>query len=394
VSLAWSARSRAARLGLVTSLLGLASLLGAAPVGAASELTMSTPYPAVAASPGSTVNFEISITTDTPDRVDLTVTGAPADWTATLRGGGFTIDGVETDGTREPTKVTLAVTVPAGAAEGTQRIAVRGVTTTGSKAADTLPVDVRVTPNAAGDVTLTTDIPSLKGASNATFPFTLTLTNSTPEDLPFSSVATGPAGWTVTSQVGSSAQAASVVVKAGATSPVTVSVKPAADTPAGKYPIAVDVTSGTQTAHQDLEVEITGTYTLTLTTADERLNMSATAGGTSDLTVVVTNTGTADVTDVAMSATAPTGWTVKFDPETVTVPAGQQIQSVAHVSPSADAIAGDYVTTFKATAPTANASAAIRVTIETSLVWGLIGVGLIVLVVVGLLWTFRRFGRR
>ena len=394
MSLAWSARSRAARLGLVTSLLGLASLLGAAPVGAASELTMSTPYPAVAASPGSTVNFEISITTDTPDRVDLTVTGAPADWTATLRGGGFTIDGVETDGTREPTKVTLAVTVPAGAAEGTQRIAVRGVTTTGSKAADTLPVDVRVTPNAAGDVTLTTDIPSLKGASNATFPFTLTLTNSTPEDLPFSSVATGPAGWTVTSQVGSSAQAASVVVKAGATSPVTVSVKPAADTPAGKYPIAVDVTSGTQTAHQDLEVEITGTYTLTLTTADERLNMSATAGGTSDLTVVVTNTGTADVTDVAMSATAPTGWTVKFDPETVTVPAGQQIQSVAHVSPSADAIAGDYVTTFKATAPTANASAAIRVTIETSLVWGLIGVGLIVLVVVGLLWTFRRFGRR
>ena len=176
----------------------------------------------------------------------------------------------------------------------------------GSKAADTLPVDVRVTPNAAGDVTLTTDIPSLKGASNATFPFTLTLTNSTPEDLPFSSVATGPAGWTVTSQVGSSAQAASVVVKAGATSPVTVSVKPAADTPAGKYPIAVDVTSGTQTAHQDLEVEITGTYTLTLTTADQRLNMSATAGGTSDLTVVVTNTGTADVADVAMSATAPT----------------------------------------------------------------------------------------
>src|SRR4029078_12315973 len=146
----------------------------------------------------------------------------------------------------------------------------------------------------------------------------------------------------------------------------------AATAAAGKFPISVDVSSGAQTAHQDLEVEITGTYTLTLTTADQRLNMSATAGGTSDLTVVVTNTGTADVTDVVMSATAPTGWTVKFDPETVTVPAGQQIQSVAHVSTSADANAGDYVRTFKATAPPANASAAIRVTIETSLVWGLI----------------------
>ena len=394
MSLARSVRSNAARLGLVASLLGLASLIGAAPVGAAGEITLTTPYPAVAAAPGSTVNFEISITTDTADRVDLTVTGAPADWTATLRGGGFTVDGVETDGTNTPTKVTLAVTVPAAAAEGTQRIAVRGVSTSGARAADTLPVDVRVTPNAAGDVTLTTDIPSLKGASNATFPFTLTLTNSTPEDLPFSSVATGPDGWTVTSQVGSSAQAASVVVKAGATSPVTVSVKPAAGAAAGKYPIGVDVTSGTQTAHQDLEVEITGTYTLTLTTADQRLNMSATAGGTSDLTVVVTNTGTADVEGVAMSATAPTGWTVKFEPETVAVPAGQQVQAVAHVTPSGDAIAGDYVATFKATAPTASADAEIRVTIETSLVWGLIGVGLIVLVIAGLLWTFRRFGRR
>ena len=394
MSLARSVRSNAARLGLAASLLGLASLIGAAPVGAAGEITLTTPYPAVAAAPGSTVNFEISITTDTADRVDLTVTGAPADWTATLRGGGFTVDGVETDGTNTPTKVTLAVTVPAAAAEGTQRIAVRGVSTSGARAADTLPVDVRVTPNAAGDVTLTTDIPSLKGASNATFPFTLTLTNSTPEDLPFSSVATGPDGWTVTSQVGSSAQAASVVVKAGATSPVTVSVKPAAGAAAGKYPIGVDVTSGTQTAHQDLEVEITGTYTLTLTTADQRLNMSATAGGTSDLTVVVTNTGTADVEGVAMSATAPTGWTVKFEPETVAVPAGQQVQAVAHVTPSGDAIAGDYVATFKATAPTASADAEIRVTIETSLVWGLIGVGLIVLVIAGLLWTFRRFGRR
>ena len=34
--------------------------------------------------------------------------------------------------------------------------------------------------------------------------------------------------------------------------------------PPGTYPIAVDATSGSQTAHQDLSVEITGSYTLTL----------------------------------------------------------------------------------------------------------------------------------
>jgi Predicted membrane protein len=67
---------------------------------------------------------------------------------------------------------------------------------------------------------------------------------------------------------------------------------------------------------------------------------------------------------------------------------------VAHVTPSSDAIAGDYVTTFTATAPVATASADIRVTIETSLLWGAVGIGLIAVVLIGLWVIFRRFGRR
>ena len=208
----------------------------------------------------------------------------PTGWTAVLRGGGFTIDGVESDGSTA-TKVTLNVTVPADAAEGTQRITVRG---TIAGASTTLPVDIRVAPNAAGDISLTTDIPQLKGASDATFPFSLTLTNDTPEDLPFSVAATGPAGWTVTAQVGTQAQAASVVVKAGSTSTVTVSAKASEGTAAGSYPITVDATSGSRSAHADLAVEITGSYKLALTTADGRLNLSATAGTVSDMTLTLT----------------------------------------------------------------------------------------------------------
>jgi uncharacterized membrane protein len=113
------------------------------------------------------------------------------------------------------------------------------------------------------------------------------------------------------------------------------------------------------------------------------------------LTLVLTNTGTADIEGATLSGTAPSGWTVAFDPPTVTVPAnGAPVQAVAHLTPSGDAIAGDYVTTFKATAPVATASADVRVTIETSLVWGAVGIGLIALVLVGLWWTFHRFGRR
>lgn len=391
MAVAWSVRSRTMRLGLAASLLGLVSLAGAAPVGAADAVTLTTPFPAIAVAPGANPSFDITVTTASAGRVDLTVGKVPDGWTAVLRGGGFTIDGVDSPGGTAQTKITLNVTVPADATATTQRIDVRATTKGGST---TLSVDVRVTPNAAGNVTLTTDTPQVKGVSTASFSFTLTLTNDTPEDLPFSATATGPAGWTVTAQIGSTAQAASVVVKAGSTASVAVTAKAANETAAGTYPIAVDATSGSQTAHADLSVEITGSYSLTLTTSDQRLNMSATAGSTSDLTLTLSNTGTADIAAVAMTASAPTGWTVKFDPTPVDVPANQQVQVVAHVTPSSDAIAGDYVASFKAAAPEANASADIRVTIETSLFWGAVGIGLIVIVLVGLWATFRRFGRR
>ncbi len=78
----------------------------------------------------------------------------------------------------------------------------------------------------------------------------------------------------------------------------------------------------------------------------------------------------------------------------MTVPAGGEVQVTAHMTPSGNAIAGDYVATFNARSDLANADAEMRITIETSLLWGVVGVGLIALVLAGLWWTFRRYGRR
>jgi uncharacterized membrane protein len=385
-------RSRSARLGLVTSILGFAMLAGAPAATAAEAITITTPFPDIAVAPGSSPSFDVSITTDQPERVKLTVSTVPTGWTAVLRGGGFTIDGVQSDGTTTATKITLNVTVPADATAGTQKIDVKGSTTSGAE--KTLSVEVRVSPNAAGDVKFTTDTPQLKGASDTNFTFTLTLANDTPEDLPFSATATGPDGWTVTATVGSTAQAASVIVKAGSTTTVSVAAKPGDGAAAGDYPIAVDATSGGRTAHQDLAVTITGSYKLALSTVNQQLNMTANAGAPSDLTLVLTNSGTADIEGAAMSVDAPTGWKATFDPATVTVPASKTAQVVAHLTPSGDAISGDYMATFKATAPTASATSDIRVAIQTSVLWGVIGIGLIAIVLFGLWAVFRRFGRR
>ena len=123
--------------------------------------------------------------------------------------------------------------------------------------------------------------------------------------------------------------------------------------------------------------------------------MNATAGSTSDLTLTLANTGTADIACRGDERQRPdaAGRSPSSRRPSPCRP-GKQVQVVAHSRRRAAAIAGDYVATFKATAPTATASADIRVTIETSLLWGVIGIGLIVLVLAGLFWTFRRFGRR
>lgn len=385
------ARSRMARLGLAGWILGLGAILAAAPASlAANPVTLTTPYPAIEVAPGAKVNLTVSIRTVNPGRVDLALPDVPADWTATIRGGGFLINGVQSDGS-EATEVTLDVSVPEAAQSGVQRITLRA-TSDGSTA--TLPIDMRVTPNAAGEVSLTTDFPELKGSSDASFKFNLILGNDTPDDLAFGVVASGPPGWTVDAKVTSQAQAASAIVKAGETTAIEVTAEAPEGAAADVYPISVDATSGDRTAHADLSVEVTGSYKLTLTTPDGRLSANASAGSQTDLSLTVQNTGTADVPDVKLSATAPTGWTVTFEPEAVTVPAGGDAQVTAHLTPSGNAIAGDYVTTFKASSDLANANAEMRVTIETSLLWGVVGVGLIALVLAGLWWTFRRYGRR
>jgi uncharacterized repeat protein (TIGR01451 family) len=385
------ARSRIARLGLAGWILGLAALATAPVSLALNPVTLSTPYPAIEVAPGAKVSLTINVDTQDAGRVDLSLEDVPTDWIASLRGGGFLINGVHATGD-EPTEVTLDITVPEGAESGIQRIQLRA-DSDGSIA--TLPLDIRVTPSAAGEVELTTDFPELRGASDTTFSFNLTLRNDTPDELTFGVVATAPEGWTANATVTSQAQAASALVDAGGTTAIKVDVEAPEGAPAGVYPVTVDATSGNRTASAELAVEITGSYELEVTTPDGRLSANASAGGTTDLSVVVRNSGTADIEAVTLSATAPTGWEVTFEPETVTVPANAEgVQVTAHLTPSGDAIAGDYVTTFRASSDVADASADIRVTIETSLVWGVVGVGLIALVVAGLWWTFRRYGRR
>lgn len=388
---AGASRSTLARLAALTATIAIALIGLAPPALAATTLTVTTAYPAVVVAPGARVSFNVDIATAAPERVGLALAGVPTGWTATIHGGGFVVDAVQTTG-GDPTTIRVDVTVPA-TATGTSRIV---LTATAGGERRELPLEIRVDSAAAGDVTLTTDFPKLQGPSDQTFSFNLTLSNQTAEDLTFAVNAQGPEGWTVSAKLTGESQAASAIVKAGATSGVTVSAQAPDGVEAGSYPIQVVATAGSRQIPGTLEVEITGTYGLTLATADQRLNGNGQAGQSTDLALVLTNTGTAAVTNVKLTATPPSGWKVTFEPDTVATLEADTTQAVtAHIVPSGDAVAGDYAVTLKATGDQSTSSSIdVRFTVETSMLWAVVGIGLIAAVVLGVAWVFQRFGRR
>lgn len=377
------------------ALVALIPLLAASPATAlaAAPPSVSTPYPGVSVAPGTKVSFELTVTAPSPTTVRLAAERLPTGWTSVLRGGGYQISAVAAGPGSAAGKATLEVDVPTTAEPGRYPLVVRATSPGGTTSLD---LEVEVNAAAGGEVTMTSDFPSLSGAAGTTFTFNLTLANDTPEDRTFAVSASGPSGWQVQAHPSGQAQAASLPVKASSSATMSVTADPPDTVPAGQYPITVKATEGGQEVDAQLSVEIIGQYRIALTTPDQRLNAQGTAGSSIELQLVVQNSGTAPLQGVKLTATPPTGWKVAFSPaDTIDAIDPQSSQTVtAQMTPSDQAIAGDYVVTFQAAASNATVTQDIRVTVETSLTWAIVGIGLVVLAFVGLGWVFRRFGRR
>jgi uncharacterized membrane protein len=388
---------RLGRLALIlTTVLAISAAVAPAAL-ADNGLEVTTPYPSVSVAPGSDVSFDLDVTSNVARQVELSVSGVPSGWSASLLGGGFVVNGVSAGPGQEP-DVRLDVDIPAEATSGTTRMT---IVATAPGASDRLPIAITVNTEAAGAVTMTPDFASLQGPSSTTFTFNLSLDNDTAQDLTFGLNAQGPAGWTVSATPSSQSQASSLEVTAGSSQDVKVTANPPTDVPAGDYPIVATASAGDITTSVDLMVTVTGQYELTLTTPDGRLNGSGSAGSASELTLTLVNDGTAPLVEVTPTTTAPSGWEITFEPETVaTLEPGVPANVVARITPSSAAVAGDYEVTMRASGKsvdgqqTSNADVVIRFTVETSPLFLVVGVGLIVLVFAGLALVFQRYGRR
>ncbi len=384
------------RVGLALTLVTLLTV-GAVPATLAAEdvtqgtVKVLTPYVGVAVEPGDTASFNLDVIAPDGVTVSLDVQGVPADWSSTIRAGGLTVDRVLIDeGLNHNLK--LEVEVPETAADGRYPISV--VAEAGSSSS-TLELEIRVAQTVGGGVSLTTEFPALRGPSDVTFTFSLDLANDTGEEIQFGLQADGPAGWQIDARPSGQSRASTVTVAAGDSERITVEVDPPDFTPAGTYPVTVSASGSGESTSMELAVQITGNYELTLTTPDQRLNVDVQAGETTEMPLVVVNDGTAPLVDVSFSASPPRGWEVTFSPETIDrIEPGATADVTALVTPADDAITGDYRLTLRSSVAETSDSIEVRATVETSALWGLVGVGVIVVALGALALVFRRFGRR
>jgi uncharacterized membrane protein len=292
-----------------------------------------------------------------------------------------------------PAKATLEVDVPANAAAGSYPMTVTG--TSGSDSS-TVAITIDVAQQVDSGIQITADFPSLKGEPGTAFTYNLTITNNTPEQQAFTFDPTGPQGWTVTASPSTNANAQTVSIDAGGTSTVKVDATPPQSVSEGKYPIDVTVSAANGASGKiELTAEVTGAPKLQLQTADQKLNAAGPANSEKRIPMIVSNTGTASLSDVQLAGTAPTGWDVSFDPKSLaSVKPNETAQVTAIVKPAKNSVAGDYTLTVRSSAGSQSSNVDLRYTLQGSRTLGFLAIGVIVVAFAALAGVFLKFGRR
>lgn len=356
---------------------------------ATGSISLYTPYTDISVTPGESVSYSIEVinNSDSIHNVPLAVKMPSEEWDYELTSGGWQIGQISVKA-KESKEISLHVDVPLKINKGTYQIFVE------AKNYETLPLTIHVTEQGTYKTELVTEQANLEGYANSSYQFETTIRNRTADEQLYALTANAPQGWDVSFEADGKS-VTSVSVEANASKDITIKVSPAAQAEAGTYTIPVKASAKSTSSETNLEVVIKGKFGVELSTPNGLLSTEITAGHEKKLTLKVTNTGTTELKNIELSASTPIDWEVTFDPKTIeTLAPGSSTEATAIIKADDEAIAGDYVVSMTARSPEAVSDAEFRVTVKTSLLWGWIGVLIILAVLGGVYYLFRKYGRR
>jgi len=357
-------------------------------------LWLTTPYPVVTLKGGEETKLPVSLVNynEPPLRADLSLKTAPAGWTVELRGSNRKVGAAFID-VNDKVSFDLDVKIPADAKPGKYEIALAA--TGGGNNLD-LPITVEVVAPEAAQLKLEPKLPVLRGTAKSNFEFQVKVTNDSADDATLNLASAAPNGFeTVFKEGYGSQELTSLPIKAGESKDIAATVKPPQNVPAGRYPVRLAFATAKTSAETDIALDITGQPQVSITGPDGRLSGEAYAGKERSFDLIVRNTGSADARDLKLSGSGSSGWKFTMAPEEIAVlpPDGEQ-KVTALVTPSDKAIAGDYMASFTVSGDDSSDTARYRITVLTSTMWGIAGLGVIAAALLVMFGAVRRFGRR
>lgn len=357
-----------------------------------------TPYTSRSITPGKSLTYSVDVInqSNSIQDVSLSVRGIPDSWDPTFTAGASNIQQIAVKpkslDKKHSQQIELNLDIPLKIKKG--RYPFKLVGTTSSGRSFSLPLQVNVTKQGIFKTELQVDQANMEGYADSDFNYNFTLKNQTAKKQNYALTAAAPRGWDVRFRVGGD-YVTSVTVKSNASKNIFVKVTPSQKVKADTYKIKVRATSGSTSDEVPIEAVIKGKYNLKLTTPSGRLSTDVTAGDQKDVKLLLKNTGTVPLRDISLSSSTPADWNVKFDNKKIMKLApGRSTSVIATIKASDKAIAGDYQLQIKANTPEATSNADFRVTVNHSVTWGSVGVIIILLVVGGIGYLFKKYGRR
>lgn len=124
------------------------------------------------------------------------------------------------------------------------------------------------------------------------------------------------------------------------------------------------------------------------------MSTDVTAGDIKKIELEVRNTGSSLLKDIQLSANKPADWEVTFEPSKIDALKAGETSTVMATLKASKSIARRLCDYHHGKTPEVNADAQFRVAVKTPMIWGWVGVLIIIATIGVVYYLFRKYGRR
>jgi len=361
-----------------------------------SESILFCQFPGKSVAPSNTVRFQMRLKNPfgAEMRFKISVNSIPPGWTASIKtASGESISEVILGG-NEFVDFIVEVESPENAKAGEEYSLTVIAESPDGNVTDSLPLSVALT-EAEEDIRISAKFPEVTVEAGKALKYPITISNLGEIDRLLLLSVQPPTDWKVVFKSGTM-EISRLYLEAGKSESLILEASPPSTVKIGTYTIPVRIKSpeGSIYAEMNLRATIIGSYELTL--EPSTLLTSVTAGGSTTFTVKATNTGYTSVTSVSLNIAIPEDWESSVTPVQVdSLKPRESFSFNVVIKVPEDTVAGDYLITLTGLSDQVESDEVqVRITVTAPTSWGLIGIGLAVVMVIALVLIFMKFKRR